>query len=100
VAEPAAFGASASYDALSTVASAAAGGGGGGGGGAVRRAPRDPAMAPVRKLTAQLIDTYKFINTVYYDRRKRRSARSSATTSKKERKATDSETQQGCARLR
>jgi len=53
---------------------------------AVLRPPRDPATAPVRKLSVNLIDTYKFINTVYYENRKRPSARNSATASKKERK--------------
>ncbi|KAJ1617814.1 hypothetical protein T492DRAFT_475802 [Pavlovales sp. CCMP2436] len=76
---------------------ALAGAGGGSGGAAAAaaagqqpgwRVPRDPANAPVRKLSVSLIDTYKMINMVYYDRRKRRSARSSATaSSKKERKS-------------
>lgn len=59
------------------VAATADGGGAGGGMGSqqlVRRPPRDPSTAPVRKLSVQLIDTYKYINTVYYDKRKRRCA--------------------------
>lgn len=39
-----------------------------------RRLARDSSTAPVRKLSVQLIDTYKLINTVYYERRKRRCA--------------------------
>lgn len=50
------------------------------------RPPRDRTFAPLRKLSVQLIDTYKYINTVYYEKRKRRSPRSAANTSKKERK--------------
>jgi len=58
------------------------------------RAARSHAEAPVRKLSVQLIDTYKLINQVYYEKRKRRqdekaaAAQSQAGTSKKERKGT------------
>jgi len=55
------------------------------------RRARNPAEAPLRKLSVQLIDTYKLINQVYYEKRKRRQeekAASSATLApKKERKA-------------
>jgi len=34
--------------------------------------PRNPADAPMRKLSVNLIDTYKMINQVYYEKRKRR----------------------------
>ena len=34
--------------------------------------PRDPKEAPVRKLTVDLIKTYKHINKVYYEKKKQR----------------------------
>eukprot|EP00316_Scyphosphaera_apsteinii_P004161 CAMPEP_0119326926 /NCGR_PEP_ID=MMETSP1333-20130426/69589_1 /TAXON_ID=418940 /ORGANISM="Scyphosphaera apsteinii, Strain RCC1455" /LENGTH=502 /DNA_ID=CAMNT_0007335365 /DNA_START=174 /DNA_END=1682 /DNA_ORIENTATION=+ len=37
-----------------------------------RQQPRNPADAPIRKLSVNLIDTYKLINQVYYEKRKRR----------------------------
>jgi len=51
-----------------------------------RKQPRNPADAPMRKLSVNLIDTYKLINQVYYDKRKRR--QEAAGHPKKERKST------------
>jgi len=59
---------------------------------APRRQPRNPADAPMRKLSVNLIDTYKLVNQVYYERRKRRQEEKAANAtnpsgqSKKERK--------------
>jgi len=58
---------------------------------AALRQPRNPSEAPLRKLSVNLIDTYKMINQVYYEKRKRRqeektSASSQATQSSKQRK--------------
>lgn len=36
--------------------------------------PRDRRLAPVRKLTVDLIQTYKNINKVYYEKKKQRQA--------------------------
>ncbi|XP_019881080.1 serine/threonine-protein kinase minibrain [Aethina tumida] len=49
---------------------------------------RDPASAPIRKLSVDLIKTYKHINEVYYAKKKRRAAQSQSedSTTKKERK--------------
>jgi len=52
---------------------------------------RSHTEAPMRKLSVNLIDTYKLINQVYYEKRKRRQEEKAATqsqagTSKKERK--------------
>jgi len=62
-----------------------------------QRVVRDPATAPVRKLSVNLIDTYKYINTVYYEKRKRRSARSDAVGSKKERRGHEASVQPAAA---
>jgi len=57
-----------------------------------RRPARKHSEAPMRKLSVQLIDTYKLINQVYYEKRKRRQEEKAANTasasggSKKERK--------------
>jgi len=55
------------------------------------RPARSHTQAPMRKLSVNLIDTYKLINQVYYEKRKRRQEEKAATqsaagTSKKERK--------------
>ncbi|CAG9822503.1 unnamed protein product [Phaedon cochleariae] len=49
---------------------------------------RDPAAAPLRKLSVDLIKTYKHINEVYYAKKKRRAAQVQGedTSHKKERK--------------
>ncbi|XP_018319847.1 serine/threonine-protein kinase minibrain isoform X2 [Agrilus planipennis] len=49
---------------------------------------RDPAAAPLRKLSVDLIKTYKHINEVYYAKKKRRAAQTQGEDSshKKERK--------------
>ncbi|XP_026581797.1 dual specificity tyrosine-phosphorylation-regulated kinase 1A-like, partial [Pseudonaja textilis] len=56
-----------------------------------RRMPltfRDPAAAPLRKLSVDLIKTYKHINEVYYAKKKRRHQQGQGDDSshKKERK--------------
>ena len=50
------------------------------------REPRDPMDAPLRKLSVNLIDTYKLINQVYYEKRKRRQEERALQAGKKERK--------------
>jgi len=55
------------------------------------RPARKHELAPMRKLSVSLIDTYKLINQVYYERRKRRQEEKAASTAsqsggKKERK--------------
>eukprot|EP00276_Gloeochaete_wittrockiana_P004509 CAMPEP_0184653278 /NCGR_PEP_ID=MMETSP0308-20130426/11001_1 /TAXON_ID=38269 /ORGANISM="Gloeochaete witrockiana, Strain SAG 46.84" /LENGTH=601 /DNA_ID=CAMNT_0027088645 /DNA_START=362 /DNA_END=2167 /DNA_ORIENTATION=- len=48
---------------------------------------RDPKLAPLRKLSADLINTYKYINQVYYANKKKRQAGiNSSLQPKKERK--------------
>ncbi|KAG5881271.1 hypothetical protein JTB14_003742 [Gonioctena quinquepunctata] len=49
---------------------------------------RDPSLAPLRKLSVDLIKTYKHINEVYYAKKKRRAAQIQGedTSHKKERK--------------
>ncbi|XP_032296184.1 serine/threonine-protein kinase minibrain isoform X3 [Drosophila virilis] len=50
---------------------------------------RDPAMAPLRKLSVDLIKTYKHINEVYYAKKKRRAQQTQGdddSSNKKERK--------------
>ena len=49
---------------------------------------RDPALAPLRKLSVDLIKTYKHINEVYYAKKKRRAQQPQGEDSqhKKERK--------------
>ncbi|XP_035206903.1 serine/threonine-protein kinase minibrain-like [Stegodyphus dumicola] len=49
---------------------------------------RDPSLAPLRKLSVDLIKTYKHINEVYYAKKKRRAQQTQAddTSHKKERK--------------
>lgn len=42
--------------------------------------PRNPAEAPMRKLSVNLIDTYKMINQVYYEKRKRRQEEKNAAS--------------------
>ena len=48
--------------------------GGGATGGTAKPQFRDPATAPLRKLSVDLIKTYKHINEVYYAKKKRRAA--------------------------
>ncbi len=62
------------------------------GGTAATTAYRDPASAPLRKLSVDLIKTYKYINEVYYAKKKRRAQQAQHEETghhrtKKERKA-------------